>query len=93
MAKNIIHVSEAEATSNFAGLLAQVRSGAEVIIEQDARPVAVVRVAEPLVRRLSESLGLAKEHASPATLDGGFSRDLEHVVSSHREPLNPPAWD
>ncbi len=93
MAKNIIHVSEAEAASNFAGLLAQVRSGSEVIIEHDTRPVAVVRIAEPHVRSLSESLSLAKKHASTATLDEAFSRDLEQVIRSHREPLNPPAWD
>jgi hypothetical protein len=36
---------------------------------------------------------LAKEHASTATLDEGFARDLEEAINSHREPLNPPAWD
>jgi prevent-host-death family protein len=93
MPKNIIHVSEAEAATNLAGLLAQVRSGAEVIIEHETRPVAVVRSAEPYVRLLSESLSLAKTHASTATLDADFSRDLEAVINSRRAPLNPPAWD
>jgi hypothetical protein len=27
------------------------------------------------------------------TLDGDFGRDLEEIINSHREPLNPPAWD
>jgi hypothetical protein len=36
---------------------------------------------------------LAKERGSSAALDGEFGRDLEAVVSSHREPLTPPAWD
>src|SRR6266851_4903055 len=93
MAKNIIHISEAEAASDFAAVLARVRAGAEIVIEDDARPVAVVRPAEPHVRWLSESLRLAKEHASTATLDEDFARDLEEVINSHREPLNPPAWD
>jgi antitoxin (DNA-binding transcriptional repressor) of toxin-antitoxin stability system len=93
MAKNVIHTSEAEATSDFASLMARVREGAEVIIEKDARPVVVVRAAEPHVRLLSESLRLAKEHGSTATLDGDFAGDLEEVINSHREPLNPPAWD
>ena len=93
MAKEVIHVSEAEAASDFASLLARVREGAEVVIEHEARPVAVVRPAEPHVRLLSESLRLAKEHGSTATLDGDFERDLEEVINSHREPLNPPAWD
>jgi len=42
---------------------------------------------------LSESLRLAKEHASTATLDADFVRDLKAVIDSHREPLHPPAWD
>ena len=93
MAKDVIHISEAEATNDFASLMARVREGAEVIIEKDARPVAIVRPAEPHVRLLSESLRLAKEHGSTATLDGDFGRDLEEIINSHREPLNPPAWD
>lgn len=92
MAKHVIHISEAEAASNFAGLMAQVRSGVEVIIERDAHALAVVRLAEPNVRLLSKSLALAKERASKTTLDGNFAHDLNEVISSHREPLNPPAW-
>ncbi|MGB2636841.1 MAG: hypothetical protein WAM58_23135 [Candidatus Acidiferrum sp.] len=48
MAKDVIHISEAEAaTTNVATLLAHVRAGAEVVIEKDARPIAVLRSAEP----------------------------------------------
>lgn len=93
MAKHVIHISDAEAASDFASLLDRVRAGAEIVIEHDARPVAVVRPAEPHVRRLSESLRLAREHGSTATLDPDFAKDVEAAVESHREPLNPPAWD
>jgi len=95
MAKNVIHISEKEAaTTNVATLLAHVRSGGEVIIENEARPVAVLRSAEPPAGRLlSESIALAEAHGSTVTLDGDFARDLEEIVNSHREPLNPPAWD
>jgi prevent-host-death family protein len=93
MPKRAIRVSEAEAANDFTSLLARVRAGAEVVIERDAKAVAVIRPAAPYVRLLSESLRLAKERGSDATLDGDFGRDLEAVVSSHREPLTPPAWD
>lgn len=93
MPKNVIHVSEAEAASDFASLLDRVRAGAEIVIEHDARPVAVVRSAEPQVRRLSESLRLAHEHGSTVTLDPEFAKDVEAAVASHREPLSPPEWD
>jgi antitoxin (DNA-binding transcriptional repressor) of toxin-antitoxin stability system len=95
MADRAIHISEEEAARDFAGLMNHVRAGAEVVIESEGGklPVAVLRPAEPHVRLLSESLRLAKEHASTATLDGDFARDLEAAVNSHREPLEPPEWD
>jgi len=43
MVKHVIHVSEAEAANNFASLLDRVREGTEIVIEHDARPMAVVR--------------------------------------------------
>jgi hypothetical protein len=42
---------------------------------------------------LSESVRLANARGATVTLDGNFGRDLEAVVSSHRKPLTPPAWD
>jgi antitoxin (DNA-binding transcriptional repressor) of toxin-antitoxin stability system len=42
-----IHISEAEAASDFAGLLARVRAGAEVVIENGKLPVAVIRPPAP----------------------------------------------
>lgn len=86
-------MSETEAASDLRSLLARVRAGAEVVIERNAEAVAVLRPAAPNIRLLSESLRLANERGSNATLDDEFGRDLETVVSSRREPLNPPAWD
>jgi antitoxin (DNA-binding transcriptional repressor) of toxin-antitoxin stability system len=93
MSMATIHISEAEAARDFAGLLARVRAGAEVVIEDDHSPAVVLRaaVARP-IRRLSESLRMAKEHRSTATLDGGFAHGLEAVINSHPEPLENP-WD
>jgi antitoxin (DNA-binding transcriptional repressor) of toxin-antitoxin stability system len=95
MAKRVIHISEKEAeATNVATLLEHVRAGSEVIIENDSRPVAILRPAEPeLGRLLSESIALAEANGATATLDGEFARDIEAAIKSHREPLNPPAWD
>jgi antitoxin (DNA-binding transcriptional repressor) of toxin-antitoxin stability system len=92
MAKNVIHISEAEATNDFASLMARVREGAEVIIEKDARPVGVLHAAEPVRRTISEYIALLPED-STATVDADFAKDVEAAVESHREPLNPPAWE
>ena len=69
MVKAVIHISEAEAvTTNVATLLAHVRAGAEVVIEKDERPVAVLRSAEPHPGHLlSESIALAEAHGSRST--------------------------
>jgi len=86
-----IHISEADACRDFAGLLARVRAGAEVVIEDASSSAVVLRAAaDPPLRRLSESLRLAKEHGSKVTLDGAFSDDLEAIVNSHLEPLENP---
>jgi antitoxin (DNA-binding transcriptional repressor) of toxin-antitoxin stability system len=92
MAKDVIHISEAEVASKFASLMARVRAGAEVIIENDARPVAVLHPAEPVRRTISECIALLPED-STATIDPDFVKDVEAAIESHREPLNPPAWD
>lgn len=88
MTMAVIHISEAEAARDFAGLMARVRAGAEVVIDDESSPAVVLHVvAERPVRRLSESLRMAKEHGSIATLDGGFASDLEAIINSHPEPL------
>jgi prevent-host-death family protein len=90
----VIHISEDDAARDFASLLARVRAGEEVMIGPEAAPVAVLKPAErPHIRKLSESLRLLKERGSTVTLDGGFERDLEDVIASHPEALNPPEWD
>jgi antitoxin (DNA-binding transcriptional repressor) of toxin-antitoxin stability system len=90
--KHVIHISEA--ASNFADVLARVRAGAQIVIEGPEPIVVAVRPSEPRPGRLlSESIALAEAHGSTVTLDGDFARDLKEVINSHREPLNPPAWD
>lgn len=63
---------------------------AEIVI--DGREPVVVSMRsikrEP-GRLLSESIALAEAHGPSVTLDGDFARDLEAVIDSHREPLNP----
>jgi antitoxin (DNA-binding transcriptional repressor) of toxin-antitoxin stability system len=94
MADHVLHISEEEAARNFADVLARVRSGAEVVIDGHEPVVISMRTVkrEP-GRLLSESIALAETHGSTVTLDGDFGRDLEDIIDSHREPLNPPAWE
>jgi antitoxin (DNA-binding transcriptional repressor) of toxin-antitoxin stability system len=88
-----IHIPEAEAARNFAAVMTHIRAGSEVIIEADAKAVAIVKPAESPGRLLSEALRLAQKRGSTVTLDPDFSADLEAVINSHPEPLEPPQWD
>ena len=92
MSMATIHISEVEAAGDFAGLLAHVRAGAEIVIESGAAPVAVLRAAVPPRRSIEECIALLPESSS-ATIDEDFARDVEEAIAAHREPLNPPAWE
>jgi antitoxin (DNA-binding transcriptional repressor) of toxin-antitoxin stability system len=87
-----IHISATEAARDFAELLARVRAGAEVVIEDGPLTVAVLHAPTPPRRSIEECIALLPED-SPATIDEDFARDVEGAVAAHREPLNPPAWD
>jgi antitoxin (DNA-binding transcriptional repressor) of toxin-antitoxin stability system len=102
MTKHVFHISEAEATRNFADVLARVRAGIEVVIENATLAVAVVRSAivrsddEFRPRLLSESIARAKKHAEELgyepRMDSDFAADLEEIIKNRR-PWNPPAWE
>jgi antitoxin (DNA-binding transcriptional repressor) of toxin-antitoxin stability system len=105
MAKNVIHISEAEAASDFAAVLARVRAGAEIVIE-GREPVVVIRAGEVRAgevhsepvrgRLLSESIALAKAHEEETgkapVLDPDFAADLEAIIKS-RKPREISSWE
>jgi len=92
MADHVIRVSEAEAVGDFAGLLARVRAGAEVVIESGTLPIAVIHAPVPVRRTILECIALLPED-STAVIDAEFAKDVEAGIESHREPLDPPVWD
>jgi antitoxin (DNA-binding transcriptional repressor) of toxin-antitoxin stability system len=100
MAPTVIHISEAEAENDFASVLARVRAGAEVVIDDadGGLPIAVVRRPAPEQPRrlLSESIALAEAHAKELgwepTMDIGFATDLGEIIKS-RKPRDTSQWD
>jgi antitoxin (DNA-binding transcriptional repressor) of toxin-antitoxin stability system len=97
MSKNVIRISEAEAANDLASVLDQVSAGAEVVIERDSRPVAVVKSPDARPGRLlSESIALAEAHAKELgyepTIDADFAADLREIINN-RKPRNSTEWD
>jgi antitoxin (DNA-binding transcriptional repressor) of toxin-antitoxin stability system len=88
----VLHISEAELARDVRAVLDRVQSGAEVIVERNAQPVAILRAAEPRRRKLSE-IAAALSEDSTAVVDPDFAKDVQDVIESHREPLDPSVWD
>ena len=87
-----VHMTEAELARDVHAVLDKVRNGAEIVIEQDHRPVAVIKTPHGTGRMLSECIALAEAHGSTATLDPDFGKDLEDIIQSRQEPL-ASRWD
>jgi hypothetical protein len=88
----VVHISEGDLAKDVRSIVQRVQTGAEVVIERDAQPVAVIRQPEPLRRKISECIALLPAD-STATIDADFSKDVESAIAAHREPLEPPTWD
>jgi antitoxin (DNA-binding transcriptional repressor) of toxin-antitoxin stability system len=88
----VLHITKSELARDVDGVLEKVRAGAEVVIEEDHRAVAIIKTPHGPGRLLSECIALAEAHGSTATLDDEFGKDLEEIIQSHPEPL-ASRWD
>jgi antitoxin (DNA-binding transcriptional repressor) of toxin-antitoxin stability system len=88
-----VHMSEADVVKDIASVLAKVRQGVEVVIEQDHRAVAVIKPSKPGGRMISEVIAELRARGSCAVMDDDFARDIEEGIKAHRQPWNPPSWD
>ncbi|MGA2327800.1 MAG: hypothetical protein ABSH05_16075 [Bryobacteraceae bacterium] len=78
----VVHLSHTEAIRDIAAILERVERRAEVVVEKDRRPMAVIQPAPRPGRLLSECIALAESHGSEVTLDVDFGRDLEEIIDS-----------
>ena len=78
----MIHVSESEAATNFASLLERVRAGDEVVIEHDARPVAVLRppAAGQPIEDIFAGIAATVPDEDWARLPADLARNLDHYL-------------
>jgi hypothetical protein len=94
-----VHMSEAEVARDLHSVLAKVKQGVEIVIEQDHRPIAVLRPSgfgSP-GRTLKECIALAKayeERLSHAPIpDAEFAKDVQAGIDSRRDSFELPAWE
>jgi antitoxin (DNA-binding transcriptional repressor) of toxin-antitoxin stability system len=94
-----VHMSEAEVARNLRAVLDKVQQGVEIVIEQDHRPVAILRPSTPVRpgRKLSDCIALAKKYEARVGYapipDDDFAKDVQAGIDSRPDSLEPPAWD
>ncbi len=92
-----VHMTEAELARDLHAVLEKVRQGAEVVIEQDHRPVAVIKTPPQPGRSIDECIVLATDYEArlgyAPTPDSGFAKDVQAAIDAHPEPLDTTAWD
>ena len=91
-----IHLTEAEAARDLPALLAKVRAGAEVVIDNGTHPAAILRSEFPVRRTISECIALARKHEQESgeipRLDPEFADDVAEIIRN-RKPWSPPVWE
>ncbi len=101
----VTHISDTEAVRDFAGVLAKVKAGEEIVIESEAKPIAFLRPAvgrllsegialaeaKPMGRLASEAIAIAEESPEPV-MDEDFAKDMREIIAN-RKPRKFAQWD
>ncbi len=88
-----VRITETELARDLHGVLEKVQQGVEIIVEQDHRPLAVIRSPKRSGRLISECIASAKARGSKVILDEGFAKDVEDGIRERSRPWNPPSWE
>jgi len=92
-----VRISEAELARDLHAILTKVKDGVEVVVEEDHRPVAIIKTPRRPGRKIHECIELAKAYEEKLGYapvpDPEFAQDVQAAVDAHREPLDPTAWD
>jgi len=89
-AMDVVHMTEAEVVKDIAAVLAKVRQGSEIVIEEGSRPMAVIKRSVRAGRMITDVITDLKARGSDVAMDDEFARDIEEGIKAHRQPWNPP---
>jgi antitoxin (DNA-binding transcriptional repressor) of toxin-antitoxin stability system len=91
-----LRITEADLSRDARGVLAKVREGLEILVEEDGQPVAAIN-ALPAGRRIRDCIALARAFESrlgyAPVPDKDFARDVQEANDERSESFDPPAWD
>jgi len=91
----ILHITKAEAASNFAELIEKVCTGEEVYIDEDVRTIAVLRTPKYYEgpRLLSEIIAGLSGSDSSMSIDSHFAEDVQEGIRSHEHERLIDPWE
>lgn len=92
-----LRITEAELVRDVRAVLEKIERGNEVIIErEDHRPLAVMKRPQPVGRKITECIALAKAYEEKLGYapvpDADFARDVQEGIDSRRDPIRN-VWD
>ena len=73
-------------------MLEKVQQGVEVIVEQNHRPVAVIRASQPPGRKISEVIAALEANGANAVLDEDFARDVKEGIQATAKIFRRCEW-
>jgi len=92
----VVHISDADAVRDLAGIMARVYAGEEIVIDNGTLTVAMVPSAIPSRRSVTECIAFARKHEKETgeapVFDSDFAADVKEIVEN-RKPWNPPEWE
>jgi antitoxin (DNA-binding transcriptional repressor) of toxin-antitoxin stability system len=83
----VVHITEADLVRDIASVMDRVQSGEEIIIERDARPLALLRAATPRRRKLSEIMAALPENSEDAQVIKGrvLAMDEDQILARYHD--------
>jgi antitoxin (DNA-binding transcriptional repressor) of toxin-antitoxin stability system len=81
-----VRMTESEVARDLHAVLARVQQRVEVVVEQNHRPVAVIRPPLPNGRLLSECIALAEARSTTAVPDDTFMKDVIEGITERSKP-------
>ena len=92
-----VRITEKELARDTHAVLTKVQEGVEVIVEEDSRPIAVIKMPQGPGRRIGECIALAKAYEKrlgyAPVPDPDFAKDVLAGIDERSQTLNPPSWD
>jgi antitoxin (DNA-binding transcriptional repressor) of toxin-antitoxin stability system len=93
-----IHIPLSEAAGNLPDILARVRAGEDIVIEDEsATPVRLstaspARHGRPISEVIAHLRAIEKERGEPLVMDEDYAADMREIIANRR-PRDTSAWD